>query len=103
MQTVNDSSFDQTMRDNSLVVIDFWAPWCGPCRMMSPVLEELAKEYPEEILFSKLNVDDNPMTSRRFGIISIPTLLVMKNGKEVDRIVGFAPKNYLEQQLQKYT
>ena len=100
---VSDSTFDTTIQENALVVVDFWAPWCGPCRMIAPVVEELAEKYPGKVLFSKLNVDENPITSRKYGVASIPTLLVMKEGEEVDRIVGFAPKPYLEQQILKYT
>ncbi|MGB9135571.1 MAG: thioredoxin [Candidatus Bathyarchaeia archaeon] len=99
--TVTDASFDQ-MTKYPLIVIDCWAEWCGPCRMIAPVIEELAKEQAGKIVFGKLNVDENPETAAKFNIMSIPTLLVMKNGVEVDRIVGVAPKLMIENKLKRH-
>ncbi len=99
---VTDRNFNDTIKTNSLVVVDCWAPWCGPCRMMSPIIDELSKVYTGEITFCKLNVDENPETAKRFNIMGIPTLLVMKNGVEVDRLVGLAPKMMIENRLKKH-
>lgn len=99
---VTDSNFDSIVNKNALALIDFWAPWCGPCQALAPTVEELCKEYAGKILIGKLNVDENPQTTERFQIFSIPTLVLMKNGKEVDRIVGLAPKNHIKAILNKH-
>lgn len=99
---VTDSNFNEIVNKNSLALIDCWAPWCGPCVVISPIVEELAKEYAGKVLFGKLNVDQNPRTAGRFQIFGIPTLLIIKNGKEVDRIVGLAPKDHIEARLKKH-
>lgn len=99
---VTDSNFNEIINKHSLVLIDFWAEWCTPCRMMSPIIEELTKEYAGKVLIGKLNVDENPETAERFQIFSIPTLLLMKNGKEVNRIVGLVPKIQIEACFKKY-
>lgn len=96
---VTDSNFDKVIKSSPLVVIDCWAPWCAPCRMMAPIIDELAKEYAGKILFGKLNVDENPKVPLQYQIMGIPTLLVFKNGSLVDRIVGAMPKRLLEQRL----
>jgi thioredoxin 1 len=83
------------------VVVDFWAPWCGPCKMVAPIVEELSNEM-EEIIFAKLNVDDNPLIAQEYRVSSIPTLMVFKNGTPVETIVGFKPKEQLKAALQKY-
>jgi len=97
---VTDTDFDQVVvnADNP-VLVDFWAPWCGPCRMVAPIVEELADEYAGKVEFVKLNTDDNPNTAVKYGIRSIPTLLVFKGGKPVGTIVGFRPKSDLKQRL----
>jgi thioredoxin 1 len=97
-----DADIDETIRKFPTIVIDCWAPWCGPCRMIGPVIEELAKEMQGKIVFGKLNVDDNPQTSMKYGIMSIPTMLVFKNGSLVDRLVGAMPKEMLLQKLKPY-
>ncbi|HID71407.1 MAG TPA: thioredoxin, partial [Thermoplasmata archaeon] len=97
----NSSNFDETVKEG-VTLVDFWAPWCGPCRMIAPVIEQLAKEYAGKVVFAKLNTDENRNTAMRFGIMSIPTLLVFKNGKLVDRIVGALPKPMLEHKLKPY-
>lgn len=99
---VSDRNFDQTVKSYPLVVVDCWAPWCAPCRAIAPVVEQLAKDYSGRVVFGKLNVDENPETQNRFGIMAIPTLLVMKKGEEVDRIVGALPKSQLESKISSY-
>ncbi|MFQ5759282.1 MAG: thioredoxin, partial [Candidatus Bathyarchaeia archaeon] len=100
--TVSDDSFDQAVQQYPLMVIDCWAAWCGPCRMIAPIIDELAKDYSGKVVFGKLNVDENPKTAMRFGVMSIPTLLIMKNGKEIDRIIGAVPKQSIEARLRKH-
>jgi len=99
---VTDSNFNEMVNKHSLALIDCWASWCAPCVVIAPIIEELAKGYSGKILVGKLNVDENPRTAERFQIFGIPTLLIMKNGKEVDRIVGLVPKNHIEARLKKY-
>jgi len=99
---VSDRNFEQTIKNYPLVVVDCWAVWCAPCRAIAPVVEQLAKEYTGKVVFGKLNVDENPETQRKFGIMAIPTLLVMKNGKEADRIVGALPKSELQERISAY-
>ncbi len=99
---ITDSNFSKIVGENRLVLVDFFADWCMPCRMMAPIVEELAKEYVGKVLVGKINVDENPATADRFQVFSIPTLVIMKSGKEVDRIVGFVPKSQIEARLKKY-
>ncbi len=97
---VNDSNFDQSvLQSKTPVLVDFWAVWCGPCRMVAPVVEELAGEYEGKITVAKLNVDENPRTASQYGIMSIPTLLIFKDGAPVSNIVGFRPKAELKRSL----
>ena len=97
---VSDSDFEQTVLQAELpVMVDFWATWCGPCRMVAPVVKELANEYEGKISCAKLDVDQNPKTASAYGIMSIPTLLIFKGGKPVSHIVGFRPKDELKQSL----
>ena len=98
---VTDANFDaQVVQSTTPVVVDFWAVWCGPCRMIAPVVEELATEYAGKVQFAKLNVDENPNVSMKYGIRSIPTLLVFKNGKPVDQIVGAVPKRAIQAKVE---
>jgi len=99
---VTDSSFEEVIRKSSLVVIDCWAAWCAPCRMIAPILEEMAREYAGKILFGKLNVDENRQVAMSYQIMSIPTLLVFKNGNLVDRIVGVMPRSILEPRITRH-
>jgi len=99
---VTDKTFDETIRNNQLVVVDCWAPWRGPRQVVAPIIEELARQYAGKVLFGKLNVDENPFMAMRYGIMSIPTLLFFKNGELVDRIVGAIPKQMLEQKIKSF-
>ncbi len=99
---VTDSSFDEFVSKNKFAVIDCWAAWCGPCNMLSPVVEQLAVENPN-ITFGKLNVDENQRIPMKYGIMSIPTLLYFRDGKLADKTLGALPKKMLEGRLQKLT
>ena len=96
---ISDSNFNEIVSKNSVVLVDFWAEWCGPCRMIAPMIEELANEYNGKALVGKLDVDNNQESSIKFGVRSIPTLLVFKNGELVDRHVGAVPKDTLSKSL----
>ena len=100
--TVTDATFAAEVERSPVpVLLDLWAPWCGPCRMVAPAVEELAKEMAGRVRVAKLNVDENPSTALRFQVRSIPTLLVLKGGKEMERIVGVQPKAEIERRLQR--
>lgn len=99
---VSDQSFHQQVLSNpEPVLVDCWAPWCGPCKMVAPVLDQLASEYAGRIKIAKLNVDENPLTASQFGIQSIPTMLLFKDGNLVDRLAGAFPKQEIERYMQK--
>jgi len=98
---VTDQTFDDTIKKYPAVVIDFWAPWCPPCRMIAPIIEELAKNYSGKVVFGKLNVDGNQMVASRYGIMAVPTLLFFKNGRPVDRVSGALPKRALEERVKR--
>ena len=96
---ITDANFDETIATDKPVLVDFWAEWCGPCRMIGPIVEELANEYGDKAVIGKINVDNNPNTAAKFGIRSIPTLLVFKNGEVVDKQVGATNKAALAGKL----
>ena len=97
---VNQANFEtEVLKSSQPVVVDFWAPWCGPCRSMAPVIEELANDYQGKAKVAKLNVDENQALAGQFGVMSIPTIIFFKDGKAVGQIVGFTPKNKLSQKL----
>lgn len=98
---VTGANIEETIKNNHSLVVDCWAPWCGPCRMMSPVIDELAKAYEGKITFGKMNTDENQEIAGKYGIQAIPTLLIFKDGKLADRKIGALPKKALEGELTK--
>lgn len=99
---LNDSTFEsEVLKSESPVLVDFWAPWCGPCRILAPVVEEIANSYTGRIKVGKINVDDNQETTMQYGIRSIPTLILFKNGKALDQIIGAVPKSEIEKMVKK--
>jgi thioredoxin 1 len=100
---VTDTSFKQDVLDSEVpVLVDFWAPWCGPCRMVAPVVQEIAEHYDGKVKVVKLNTDENPQVASQYGIRSIPTLMIFKGGQRVDMVVGAVPKSTLATTLEKH-
>lgn len=100
---VTDASFKQDVLESDIpVLVDFWAPWCGPCRMVAPVVDEIAQQYEGKVKVVKLNTDENPNVASQYGIRSIPTLMIFKGGQRVDMVVGAVPKTTLANTLEKY-
>jgi thioredoxin 1 len=103
MIVLTDASFDaEAIKADTPVVVDFWAPWCGPCKMLTPILEELAGEYKGKVTFGKLNVDENPGVASKYGIVSIPTILFIKGGSVVDQQVGLLAKGPLKAKIDAF-
>ncbi len=101
IKAVNDADFDATTASATPTLVDFWAPWCGPCKAIGPVVEDLAQEYAGKVTILKMNVDDNPATPGRFGIRAIPTLILFKSGEVVDQITGAVGKAQLSELIKK--
>ena len=100
IMTLNQESFKKNVLESTQpVLVDFWAPWCGPCRMVAPIVEELAKEYSAKAKFAKVNVDESPTVASSYGIMSIPTIIIFKGGKPAEQIIGYKPKNELKKLL----
>lgn len=99
-QILTDKNFENTVQNSTApVLVDFWAAWCGPCQMLSPIVAELAKEYKDKLLVGKLNVDENPQTAASFGIMSIPTVMIFKNGKPVQTLIGVRSKETFKENI----
>ena len=101
VRQITDTEFDELVNSGKPVFVDFWAPWCGPCRIIGPLVEELAPLYDGKAHITKMNVDENQNVPQRYGVTSIPTLIIFKNGKMVDRAVGAMPKNALQAFIDK--
>lgn len=99
---LSDSNFDIEKSKYPLLLVDFWASWCGPCKVVLPIIEQLAQEYTGKVVFAKINVDENPILSKKFGIQSIPTMILFKYGEVIDIIIGALPKGQIESKLRNY-
>jgi thioredoxin 1 len=103
VSNISDATFNQEVLESELpVLVDFWAPWCGPCRMVAPVVNEIALQYEEKVKVVKLNVDDNAQTATQFGVRSVPTLILFKGGQQVDTVVGAVPQTTLARAIDKH-
>ncbi|HEY7704647.1 MAG TPA: thioredoxin [Acidimicrobiia bacterium] len=100
--TLSDATFGDAVSAEKPVLVDFWAEWCGPCRLIAPILDEMATEYSDKVTVAKLNVDENPYTAARFDVMSIPTLILYKDGVEKKRIIGARPKHSLVSELSEF-
>lgn len=99
---ITDTDFDAALRQYPLLLVDFWAAWCNPCRIVTPIVETIAKEYAGRLVCAKLDVDENPAIASKFQVASIPTLLLFKNGRAVERIVGAAPREHIETKIKQH-
>lgn len=102
LTTLTDTTFQEAIGSDRPILVDFWAEWCGPCRMVAPVLEEIAAEHSDSLTIGKLNIDENPQAPASFDVMSIPTLILFKDGAEITRIVGYRPKEALAEELLPY-
>ena len=101
IKILTDQNFEQeVVNATKPVMVDFWAPWCGPCQMMGPIIEELAQEMGDKVIIGKLNVDENPITAQKYGVMSIPTLIIFKGGIIIDQIIGIQPKKIIKDKLE---
>ncbi|WP_457555701.1 thioredoxin [Candidatus Pyrohabitans sp.] len=100
--TATDDNFEDMVKEHPLILVDFWAAWCFPCKMVAPTIEELAKEFEGKVTFAKLNVDENPKTAMRFGITSIPTLILFKKGEVVEKVIGAVPREHLAEKIRAH-
>jgi thioredoxin 1 len=100
--TLEDTTFFQTINKFPIMLVDFWAPWCGPCRMMSPIIDQIGKDYLGKLVVGKINVDENPLIARQFSISSIPTLMLFKRGKEVNKIIGSISKIKIDEMVKMH-
>jgi len=100
--TFTDPDFEERIREHPVVLVDFWAPWCGPCKMVGPIIDRLASEMHGKVLFGKVNVDENQATAQRYGVMSIPTMIIFKDGRMADRFVGAQSKASLEERLRRH-
>lgn len=100
---LTDNNFRQeVLQEEGVVFVDFWAPWCGPCQMVGPIVEQIADEYRDKVKVGKLNVDENQSIAVQYGVMSIPTMIVFKDGKEVDKLIGAVPKKAIEDKLKQH-
>ena len=99
---LEDATFFQTINKFPIMLVDFWAPWCGPCRMMSPIIDQIGKDYLGKLVIGKINVDENPLIARQFSISSIPTLMLFKRGKEVNKIIGSVSRNKIDEMVKMH-
>ena len=99
---LEDTTFFQTINKFPIMLVDFWAPWCGPCRMMSPIIDQIGKDYLGKVVVGKINVDENPLIARQFSISSIPTLMLFKRGKEVNKIIGSVSKIKIDEMVKMH-